>query len=174
MAMFEDWQKYVVTQKHPNSGCIPTGYEFLIKAAGVTGVNFDTFQEEFDLDKDRKEGEPFRNNFYSVKELITQKYPYIQIAIKPFPMGEGAAKLIALEGILSQERSVLVSLFLLPIYNINGYHIMPVVGTTDSSLILLDYTSPNGELRLMELGKRKLVEIHDNFPGGDEIAYLNE
>ena len=56
MSVFPDWEKYAVHQRKPDTGCIPTGYEMLLRAAGIAGIDFQTFQEEFDLDLRRAQG----------------------------------------------------------------------------------------------------------------------
>jgi len=53
MAAFPDWGKYVISQRRPRTGCIPTGYEILIRAAGIPGIDMNTFQDDFDLDKNK-------------------------------------------------------------------------------------------------------------------------
>ena len=50
MSVFPEWEKYAVPQRRQLSGCIPTGYEMLLRAAEVPDIDFDTFQDEFDLD----------------------------------------------------------------------------------------------------------------------------
>jgi hypothetical protein len=56
MSAFPDWQGCIVKQKRRETGCIPTGYEMILRAAGINHVTFDTFQDEFDLDKNLKPG----------------------------------------------------------------------------------------------------------------------
>lgn len=51
MAQLLNWSKTVVPQRH-ESGCIPTGYEWLIRYLKIQGVNLKTFQEDFDLGQD--------------------------------------------------------------------------------------------------------------------------
>jgi hypothetical protein len=63
VTVFPDWQKYAVPQRYPLTGCIPTGYEIILRARGIDGIDYTTFQERFDLDKDLPEGAPQGNNF---------------------------------------------------------------------------------------------------------------
>ena len=73
MSAFPNWQQHVVKQKRNQTGCIPTGYEVVLRASGYKGVNFETFQDEFDLDKNLKPGEQPQNNFETVAEAIQLK-----------------------------------------------------------------------------------------------------
>ena len=49
---------------------------------------------------------------------------------------------------------------------------MLVRDAEDDKLVLLCSVSAAGEITPMELPKTKLVQIHDNFDGGNEIAFL--
>jgi len=44
MSAFPNWKKFAVVQRRPNSGCIPTGYEMLLRAAKIDNIDYDTFQ----------------------------------------------------------------------------------------------------------------------------------
>lgn len=169
MGIFPGWEKYAVRQKRPESGCIPTGYEMLLRAAEVEKINFDSFQDEFDLDKDRKPGEMPRNDFVSVANLLHQKYPSVIINIRTFPSGEEKLKFI--ENCLSNHRLVLISLSLAP-FGQSGWHIMPVVDANQENLLLLNGVDENGKLDLKSFRKVDIVNIHNNHPGGNDVAYL--
>ena len=85
MSAFPDWPKFVVKQKRPASGCIPTGYEMILRAAGVKNVNFTTFQDDFDLDQNAKPGDQGKNNFDSVAKAVQAKYPHVHLKKRDFP-----------------------------------------------------------------------------------------
>lgn len=174
MTAFPNWREFVVTQRHPQTGCISAGYETLLRAAGVSDVDFATFQDDFDLDKDLKAGEPPRNNFNSVSEAVSQKYPHIQFRRIIFPKGEGHKKLEFIENSISRKRLVLISLNMLPITNQSGWHIMPVVDMDDEHLFLVYAVQSNGEIKLLKLPKQEIVRIHEQFDGGDDVAYLGQ
>lgn len=169
MGIFTGWEKYAVRQIRPDSGCIPTGYEMLLRAAQVEKINFDSFQDEFDLDKDRKPGETPRNNFVSVANLIRVKYPSVIINIRAFPSGEEKLKFI--EDCLSDHRLVLISLSLAP-FEQSGWHIMPVVDADQEYLLLLNGVDEDGKLDKKIIRKVDIVNIHNNYPGGNDVAYL--
>ncbi len=69
MSAFPDWHKYVVRQRNSLTGCIPTCYEILARAAKVKDVNFDTFQEDFDLGS--------TNSFANVAQAVQRRYPHL-------------------------------------------------------------------------------------------------
>ena len=171
MSAFPDWQKYVIKQKRPATGCIPTGFEMILRAAGVAGVDFTTFQDEFDLDKDLQRGEQPRNNFGSVARAVESKYPQVHLKTRVFAKGEGINKLAAVEAMISRSKPVLISLTIRPE---GGWHIMSVVDATDDSLTLLWSVDDDGSMNVMVLPKSDFVHTHDNFPGGDDIAFLAE
>ena len=82
---FPDWKRFAVRQRHAASGCIPTGYEILLRAAGVEGIDLDSFQDDFDLDL--APGMPPRNNFESVADAVRAKYPSISFKRIGFKTG---------------------------------------------------------------------------------------
>jgi hypothetical protein len=170
MSAFPNWQLYVVPQQREQTGCIPTAYEIMLRAAKVEGINYNTFQDEFDLDKN---GGPPRNHFDPIAKAIKLKYPQVDICWETFPKADGAEKLARVEQFIRAQRPVLVSL---PnaAEGGKGWHIMLVVDSSDTELTLLNYVDKtNGKPVTKTLPKSRFVEIHDKFPGGDEIAFLN-
>src|SRR6266508_615373 len=136
MSLFPDWKHYAVSQRNRLTGCIPTGYEILLRAAHARGIDFNTFQEDFDVESKRL-GE---NNFKTVAEAIQIRYPQASIEVAVF--SSGAEKLRFLEEQLSQKRPVIVSIALGPS---GGWHIMPVVDADSDTLRLLWETLPRGQ-----------------------------
>jgi hypothetical protein len=173
MSVFPDWQKYAVPQKRPGSGCIPTGYEIILRASGVKDVDFSTFQDDFDLDKDRQPHQEYQNNFESVAKAIKSKYPQVKLKKLDFAKGEGALKLKAIEEMISNKKPILISLALTPPGQ-RGWHIMPVVDSTDDELTLLYGTLQNGSFQVMNMKKTDLVAIHEQYDGGNDIAFLED
>ena len=168
MSAFPNWQLYAVKQKRPETGCIPTGYEMLLRAAGAQGIAYDTFQDEFDLDQCG--GTP-RNHFVSVGDAIKRKYPNIEYVCEPFPKGKGAEKLARVEERIQARQPVLISLAQSPH---GGWHIMPVVDSDQLSLTLLEYVDGNGTPKTKPILKTDFVDIHNNWMGGEEIAYITK
>ena len=171
MSVFPNWSSFAVPQRRVQTGCIPTGYEMILRAVGVQGIEFATFQDEFDLEITRKQNEPFRNNFGSVAAAVRTKYPSVCIKVSRFASGDGVGKLRFVEEHLSQKRPLLISLAQKP-FGRSGWHIMPVVDLDDEILTLLNIVQMNGNAKLQKLPKSEFVRIHDEYPGGDDVAYL--
>ena len=171
MSAFPNWQQHAVKQKRNQTGCIPTGYEIILRAASCKGVNFETFQDEFDLDKDLKPGERPRNNFETVAEAIRAKYPGIHFKHIRFAKGEGQKKFEAVESMISKKLPVLISLALAP-FGGRGWHIMPVVDSTVDTLTLLWVVDENGVPQTKIIPKKDFVIVHESCEGGDDIAFL--
>jgi hypothetical protein len=169
MSAFPDWQRYTVHQRRPRTGCIPTCYEILLRAAGVTGINYESFQDEFDLD--RYGGAP-RNHFVSVAKEIQKKYPFVEFMCDSFAKGDGGNKLARVECFIAQRKPVIVSLANAP-FGGCGWHIMVVVDATEDTLTLLEYVDQIGTARTITISKKEFVRIHNEYPGGVEIAYLS-
>jgi hypothetical protein len=171
VSVFPDWRSFAVPQRRLATGCIPTGYEMILRAAGAQGIDFAAFQDQFDLDKVRQPHEPYRNNFESVAAAVQVRYPSVSFKVARFTRGDGASKLRFVEEHVSHKRPLLISLAQTP-FGGGGWHIMPVVDMDDHTLTLLNIVRPDGNMQLQKLPKSELVRIHDNYPGGDDVAYL--
>jgi hypothetical protein len=158
-------------QRRPETGCIPTGYELMLRAAGAKGIDFDAFQDAFDLDKDLPPGAQRLNHFKSVGDAVTAKYPSVAFVDRHFPKGKGTEKLAFIEAQIAKGRPVLIALALASLGQ-SGWHIMPVVDADDTRLALLNRVNKDDTLDVRWLLKADLVHIHDAYPGGEEVAYL--
>jgi len=169
---FPNWKRFAVRQRRPASGCIPTGYEMLLRAAKVEGIDLDSFQDDFDLDQHVGDGMLPRNNFDSVADAVRAKYPHVIFTNISFVTG--AEKLAFVERrVAAGQLPILVSLYMAAVFDVApGWHIMPVVEATDDELTLLHSVLPDGRSQVLRVPKSELVRIHDQFPGGKEIAYL--
>lgn len=115
---FPDWKRFAVRQRHAASGCIPTGYEILLRAAGVEGIDLDSFQDDFDLDL--APGMPPRNNFESVADAVRAKYPSISFKRR---LQDGTEELAFVEARIAQRQPVLVSFSLAAVMpGAHGWH----------------------------------------------------
>jgi len=168
MSAFPDWQKHAVNQRRPATGCIPTAYEMMLRAANVAGIDFAGFQDEFDLDKNG--GSP-KNHFVSVGKAVQAKYPGVEFVCEPFAKGKGQEKVARIDELLGQKKPVLVSIANAA-FGGPGWHIMPIVDATADEFVLLEYVEPSGKTHTKPIKKADVAKIHDNHAGGDEIAYL--
>ena len=170
-SVFPNWKQFAVHQRRPCTGCIPTGYEMLLRAVGAEGIDFPSFQDDFDLDQNLKPGEQPRNNFESVAAEVRKKYPCVNFRRVGFESGRGADKLAFVEQRLANQQPVLVSLALKP-FGKKGWHIMPVVDATDDELILLRGVPSSGTPETCNLRRDEFVRIHNQYDGGDDVGHL--
>jgi len=96
MSAFPNWHTFAVPQRRLATGCIPTGYEFLARAAQVSVIDFANFQDEFDLDKDKDftAGDQPENHFNSVANAVQKKYPQLVYECISFDSGGKKVKFI--------------------------------------------------------------------------------
>ena len=165
-----DWERSATIQKNPDTGCIPTGYEFLLKMARTEKIDFDSFQEDFDLIK--KFNDSNAANFSSVAYEIKKVYPFINISILSYEKNEGQKKLNKIIELIDQGQPVLISLCINEFSDQKGWHIMPVIGVMDDELWLLTGNRTNGISEQFHINFSKFVYIHENYPGGNDIAFL--
>jgi hypothetical protein len=156
MAQLSNWSKTIVPQRH-ESGCIPTGYEWLIRYLKIQGVNLETFQEDFDLGQD--------NSFDSVSEKIRSVYPTINIKVQSFT--KGIDKVNRIKSLLEEQKPCLISLAL----GIGqGWHIMPVV-RIDETIQLIHHVDANGHYTWI-FPIAEIVWRHDSLQGGHDISWI--
>ena len=166
MSAFPDWEKHVVIQRNRETGCIPTGYEILLRAAGKE-IPCNNFQERFDQDSPRK------NNFKSVATAVQKLYSHLQFEHQDFAQDQGSEKLKFIEAQIALCQPVLVSLAMEPFGARPGtYHIMPVVNSTDGDLHLFRIMYDNHAKEVMIIPKKTLIDMHHCYDGGHDVAYL--
>jgi hypothetical protein len=149
----------------------------ILRAADCKGVNFESFQDDFDLDKNLKLGDQARNNFDSVAQAVLAIYPDIRFKHVGFQKGDGQMKLALVEELIRRRLPVLVSLarpLLSPPYGGRGWHIMPVVDASDDTLTMLWSVDDRKLPHTITLKKADFVTIHEKCAGGDDIAFLEE
>lgn len=172
MTVFPRWKVYATHQRRIETGCIPTGYEMILRAADAKGVDFGSFQDDFDLDVSIGRGQSVPlNNFESVAEEIRKKYPWVEFASKSFATGN--EKLIFIDESLSKNQPILISLAQAP-FGRPGWHIMPIVDANDKEYLLLQHVREDGSCLTDWLSKAYVASIHDRFSGGKEVAYLQK
>lgn len=170
MSAFPNWRDFAVHQRRRLSGCIPTGYEMILRAAGADGIDFSTFQDEFDHDIHLGNGqkEP-RNDFGSVAASVKNRYPWVDFEQRSF--ASGAEKVAFIDTMLAEKKPVLISLAMKP-FGGRGWHIMPVVDATADQYLLLKIVEADGTPNTQWIDKAVVSTVHDNFDGGREVAYL--
>jgi len=167
---YPDLKSHFVEQRFCKTGCIPTCYEILLRAVGASGINFDTFQDEFDLDKDRQ-APPYANNFETVAAKVRDRYSAVDFQIRSFADNHGRDKLDFITQHFSDGRPILVSLNMSEFGGPGKCHIMPLLDMSADRLQLF-YGMDQGTAKAMPIKTSDLVRIHDTYPGGREIAWL--
>ena len=158
MTELQNWVGVVVPQRH-FSGCIPTGYEWLIRYLRIRGVNLQTFQEDCDLRQN--------NSFGSVADKIRSIYPTINIQIQHFT--RGIEKIERVKSLIEKQVPCLISLAL---GGINGWHIMPVVSIDDATIEMIHHADASGN-HTWRFANVTIVWRHDNLQGGNDISWIN-
>ena len=167
MAAFPNWQNFLVRQQRPATGCIAASYEMLLRAAGVPNINFATFQDDFDFEKNGVVPGGERNNFESVRAAVQLQYPHVEICIERWAMGDGHAKVAFIDSQIAQEWPTLLSL---PVPG--GWHIGPVIDADKDRYRLLHYVDLQGNAVDQWVEKAWVAHVHDAQAGGDDAAFL--
>ena len=157
MTQLLDWSKTLVPRRH-ESGCVPTGYEWLIRYLKIQGVNLETFQEDFDLGQD--------NSFVSVSAKIRSVYPTINIQVQSFT--KGIEKVNRIKSLLDEQKPCLISLAL---GSSQGWHIMPVVRIDETTIQLIHHLDANGHCTWV-FPVAEIVWRHDYLQGGNDISWI--
>ena len=157
MVELTHWRDVVVFQRNP-TGCIATGFEWLIRYAKIGGVDLGSFQEDFDLQRSGKG----MNDFGSVTGKIKERYPHLSIVIKDFPNGREKVEFVKL--LVGEDTPCLLSIANTPIGV--SWHIVPVVLVDDTKVKVLW----NGD-QTQEFTIEDLIYRHNNWIGGKDIAW---
>lgn len=171
MAAFPNWEDYAVHQKRSETGCVPTGYEVILRAGKVSGIDYESFQDEFDLEWRIGAAS---NDFRSVASAIEAKYQFVKFGHESFGPGDGDKKLARIEQMVVAQKPVLVSL---PV-DINGataFHVVLVVDATVRELTVFFSKDEQGRIEMEQVTKHYLVAAHDDYAKwgkGNDIAYL--
>ena len=170
ISVFPNWKSFAVHQRRRLSGCIPTGYEMILRSVSADGVDFTTFQDDFDLDINlgKSQTEP-RNDFGSVATAVKKRYPWVSFEQKSF--GSGAEKIAFIDSTLAVQKPLLISLSMKP-FGEKGWHIMPVVDATTEKYLLLEIVQADGTPMTQWIDKAVMSSVHDQFDGGKEVAFL--
>ena len=165
MPYLPDWDKCLIEQRDLERGCIPTGYEWMIRVAGIEDVNLETFQEDFNLEA-RGEGE---NNFDSIAEAVERRYPSVRIRRKSFETGEDKVRFI--RDLVEKGVPCLLSLTLDPR---GGWHIVPVIYADDQKMELVLLVDGQGRRKICEIPLDEVIRRHNDWPGGEDVAWLDQ
>jgi hypothetical protein len=166
------WKNVIVPQRH-ETGCVPTGYEWLIRYLGIEGVELDTFQEDFDLQRAHQG----MNSFVPVADKIRSRYPFINIHTKCFD--HGLEKVEAMKNLIEGDIPCLISLALSGFRTSEGrviergWHIMPVVCIDDRRITMIHKVTENRNTP-WELLITTIVSRHNDLEGGKDISWIEK
>jgi len=163
MAELPHWENVVAPQKYEETGCIPAGYEWLIRYLDINKVNLNRFQDEFDLERSHRG----KNDFNSIAQEIMKKYRFIKIKTRDFPTGLEKLKFI-LELI---ERDV-PCLLSLAKTKAGGWHMVPVVKIDEKIKVIWLKNSQKNET--CEYSAGDIIRRHDEWKGGKDIAWIEK
>jgi hypothetical protein len=162
MAELSHWQGIVVPQRQ-ETGCIPTGYEWMIRYLGGKGVNLETFQEDFDLQY-RHEGD---NSFVPIAQKVKERYPQVGIKIGGFPNGKEKAEFI--KKLIEEDVPCVMSIA----KPTGGWHIVPVVSIDDTKIKVIWIANAFGN-QVCEYSITDVIFRHNNWSGGKDIAWIEK
>ena len=147
-----------VVQRHKTTGDLPAAMEWMARFMEVADVDFDSFQEEFDLER-RGMG---ANGLQTVPVFISRKYP--QIRTSPEGFSDAAAKLERIEEMLANQEPCL-----LPILTELGTLFAPVVEVTDDAIHVLRLAEEDGEQRVQAIARDELQSMHEASLAGRDL-----
>ena len=167
MVELSHWQEIVVPQRNRVTGCVPTGFEWLIRYQGIQNVDLTRFQEEFDRIANRR-GD---NSFVSIANEVKQKYPHVSIRVRGFRKAEKKVAFIK-----SLVRRDIPSLLSIPNYVSLcpcelTFHMVPVVSVDDARIKII-YDANTNSSRTCDLLVSNVICWHNIFKGGNDIAWL--
>jgi hypothetical protein len=164
------WRGIVVRQRY-QTGCIPAGYEWIIRYLDIKGIDLETFQEDFDIQR-RGEG---MNTFVTIAEKVRQRYPFLDIRVECFD--QGIEKIRVMKSLIARDVPCLISLALHG-FRTNegqvierGWHIMPVVSIGDLRMKMIHKGTENGNDTL-ELTIEQVIRRHEDLEGGKDISWI--
>lgn len=165
MGELRNWKEITVIQRDPEMGCIPTGFEWLIRHHRTNENCLDTFQEDFNLQRKGLDS----NNFSTIAIAIKNKHPLIRIQCKGFKREEGKEKIDFANDLLCKNLPCLLSLLVNIGTNSRICHIMPVVKISEDNII-----AKNGS-DIMQFSKSEVIRLHfEYWPIGNDLAWLEK
>lgn len=151
----------IAIKQREHLGCIPTGYEWMIRFTKIGDVDLTNFQEEFNL----QERGLVDNSFGPIGDAIQKKYPQIKIEIKDFV--DGREKIEFIKDLIVKQNPCLISI---PSGR-GGYHIMPVLGFDDNRQVFYFY-DPAMTNSKKEAFYTTILDMHNNNSGGHDISWI--
>lgn len=164
MSQLDGYKDTLVIQCNRETGCIPSGIEWMARHMGVSDASFDYFQEEFDLAS--RGIEP--NGFGNVPTAVAAKYERVQTAPIGFP--DANDKIACIADCIGRGIPCLISL-----WQGNGsFHIVPVVATDETSITVLWMDGETIEDQTRSITHDNIRQWHSAVEGGHDILVWGE
>jgi hypothetical protein len=167
MLFLKEWKKHWVVQKNDKAGFILSGFEWLLRYKNFSEINYQGFQKQFDLEK----AGTGQNNFKSIVRAIQDVYPKVNIKVKQYSSIQGTDKIFDIENLIVNNKPCIMSITL---SKNGGWHIVPIIAFDDDYFFVIWKSYNKKQINLTLLSKTKLIYLNNNWPGGNDIAYIDD
>lgn len=172
MVKLKGYEKIIVPQRHRETGCIPTGIEWMIRyKASQTGKwhipedELKDFQEKYDLELNGTGS----NWFSSIEKEIKKTYPQIPLEIISFD-DSGIDKYNHIEGLIKKGTPCIISI---KKNRQENAHIVPVVEIDETIVnVIWDADFTEGQ-KIVSIPRELLINLHDEGVIGKNILILH-
>ena len=165
MSELTEWQKALVVQKDRKLGAIPAGFEWMIKLNGIEGVDFETFQDSFNL---QSKGD-VQNTFGSVAEAVEGDYSHIKIKHKDFY--NCREKLDLIKDLIDRNVPCMMK-FAISSKN-NTAHEMPVVIYDENYMRFVWQVVDAKKPDMLRVAYNDIIDRHYEWEEAREVAWLD-
>ena len=141
---------------------IPAGYKWMLKYSETIGVDFDCFEDEFNL-----EAAGGVNNFDTIADAVHERYQHVEIHRRKFE--DGVSKLEFVEKLIEQNFPCMLSLS--GSLKGNSHHTVPVVSMDPEKVKVIWTGTPSGDQVIRKIDRQDIVNRHDEWPGGEDVAW---
>ena len=156
----------MICQKYEN-GCIPAGIEWILRYSKVSNIEFEGFQDEFNLENKKIA----LNNFKNVSKAVQEKYPQLKFEISDFDVSEAVKKIEKVKEVVEKNVPPLFSIT--RFYGKFECHVMPVIGFDDQFLYLLDFSDACGNSLISRVDQKFLIKLHQVWEEGHDLMWLS-
>ena len=164
MTELTKWKDALVLQKDHRLGAIAAGFEWMIRFNKIKDVNFETFQDDFNL---QVNGEG-KNDLLFTAEAVKKIYPHISIKCQSFSTGK--EKVAFIKELVSKNVPSMLSLTLSSKSNVS--HEMPVTFYDENYVRLVWRVGDTKNPDMLRIAYDDILIRHRDWAGGKEIAWL--
>lgn len=166
MARLRDVDRMCVVQRNSSSGCIPASVEWLLRYGGASEIDWDWFQDGFDL-VSTGQGQ---NSLSSVTKAVMAKYGAVRLQVEP-GCGDPETNLGTIEGLIETGHPCAISIALGP----NGpWHVVPVVEVSDEIVEVQWLNHCSAASQTVRFSRAEIVRRQREWAAGDDFVFLVE